>query len=192
MFTNFEKALRGNDFKDPEKGYAAYIDVDSFVNFFIVQELSKNIDGNCRKSSYMTKEKGRKLRFCHVWDYDMAFGVANFFPSNEGQGGNGPTGWWVKCYGPGNNYKGGWYYRMFQDPAFVRKVRKRWNELYPELSRVPEYMDYEIARMGSSAIERNFDKWRILGSRTYEEHVKFLKDFYVTRLEWMNKEISSW
>lgn len=47
-------ALQGNAFDDPDEGYAMYINVESFINNFIVKEVVKDIDGNLRKSSFLT------------------------------------------------------------------------------------------------------------------------------------------
>jgi len=48
----FERVLYGADFADPERGYAAYIDVGTFIDFHWIVELSKNIDG-IRLSDYL-------------------------------------------------------------------------------------------------------------------------------------------
>lgn len=197
-FRNFENALFGENFADPDEGYARYIDVDSFVDYFIAEELSKDIDGNIRKSAYLTLENSRKLRFYHLWDFDLAFGNCNYFPS-DADGGNGPTGWWIRDFGTKSVKNTGWYRRLFQDPVFVKKVQKRWNEVYPLLAAVPEAIDREVAEMGS-APGRNFDKWQILGTwvwpnvkvtGSYQGEVQYLKDFYGERLEWMNESINA-
>lgn len=191
---DFEKALFGANFADPAKGYAAYIDVDSFVDNFIIEELSKDIDGNVRKSSFLTLQEKGKLTFYHQWDFDLAFVNADYFPGGE----NGPTGWWVKDYGTNSTKNSGWYWRLFQDKEFVRKVRDRWSELYPKLQMVPNYIDLSVEEMGS-APDRNFQVWKILDiyvwpnvkvTGSYSLEVKYLKDFYVQRLEWMNSNIN--
>lgn len=192
-FKDFESALFGANFKDPEKGYAKYIDVDSFVDNFIIEELSKDIDGNVRKSSFLTLQKGGKLTFYHQWDFDLAFGNADYFPD----GNNGPTGWWVKDYGTNSTKNTGWYWKLFQDPAFVKKVQKRWGEVYPALKLVPNYIDLTVTEMGD-APARNFKTWDILNkyvwpnvevTGSYDKEVGYLKTFYTRRLEWINSNV---
>lgn len=187
----FEQALQGQDFADPVTGYAAYVDVDSFINYYIVQELTKNIDGNLRRSSYMTKERGKKLELYHVWDFDLTLGNCGYFDGNVG---NGPHGFWIKNFAPNNTYGGGWYFRLFDDPAFVDAVQARWNELFPELEKITDFIDDQAFSLQPSS-RRNFEKWDIntavdwvgvasLGS--YEAEIEYLKTFYSERLIWLN------
>lgn len=192
-FYRFEQALFGNEFSSATKGYANYIDVDSFVNYFIIQELSKNVDGNLRKSTFMTKERGGKLEMYHVWDFDLAFGNADYF---DGGVGNGPNNWWIKSYGC-QGYHTGWYWRLFQDSGFVTKVKLRWKELKPQLDLVPEYIDFWAAEL-QDAPTRNFNKWKILNQYvwpnvkvpgSYKGEVEYLKEFYTQRLNWINENI---
>lgn len=192
---SFEAALFGNDFKDSAKGYAAWIDVDSFINNYIIQELSKNVDGNTRRSTYLTKEKGKKLILYHVWDFDLAFGNADYF---DGAVGNGPTGWWVKDYGPFGK-RSGWYYRMFEDPAFKQKLKARWEEVFPQLERIPEYIDLMVSEMQDGPA-KNFSKWNILNkyvwpnvvvTGSYSKEIDYLKNYYTDRLNWLDTQIRS-
>ena len=191
-FEDFEASLYSPDFADPEKGYAAYIDVDSFIDYFIVQELSKNTDGNLRKSSFITKENGKKLEMYHLWDFDLTFG-------NSGWVMHDPEGWWVKDYDPSCNIGDNWFNRMFRDPAFVAKVQARWNELLPQLEAIPDFID-EQALYLDKAKTRNFGVWSIwesvdwvdcpsLGS--YEKEIGFFKEFYTKRVAWMTKALNS-
>ena len=201
FFNEFETALWGKDFKDPEKGYAAYIDVRSFIDNYIIRELAKDIDGNVRKSAFLTLLKSDgKLHFCHVWDFDLSYGNADYFPWDmDGCNGapNGPYGWWVKDYNTASNKGEGWYNRLFQDPAFVAAVQDRWSEVYPELSRMPEYIDKLVKEMGE-APARNFSKWKILGTYvwpnvkvtgSYEAEISWLKYFYTNRLDWLDNNL---
>lgn len=194
-FNSFEAALFGPDFKDPVDGYRKYIDMKSFVDNYIIQELAKNIDGNTRKSSALTKEKGKKLEFYHVWDFDLSFGNADYF---DGSVGNGPYGWWIKDFGP-NGRGSGWYPRLMQDPSFVKAVQNRWNELLPQLRTIPAFIDRTAAEMGD-APARNFNTWKILSiyvwpnvkvTGSYDAEVEYLKEFYTQRLEWLDKQINA-
>lgn len=192
---DFEAALQGADFADAEKGYAAYIDVASFIDFYIVQELTKNVDGNVRKSTFLTKERGKKMEMYHLWDFDLTMGNCGYF---NGQVGNGPEGFWVKDYNSRSNYGGGWYWRLFQDPVFVDKVQARWNELKPQFETIPDYIESQAMAL-DPAQKRNFEVWSInesvdwvmfpsLGS--YEAEVEYLKTFYQQRLQWLDRELN--
>ena len=193
-FKDFEAALTANDFTDPEKGYAAYIDVDSFVNYYIIQELVKNIDGNLRKSSFLTKTPKGKLVMYHVWDFDLTLGNCNYFDAAVG---NSYKNFFIKDYGAwGKNTS--WYHRLFQDPAFVDKVQARWKEVLPQLKTVPDYIDEQYGLL-FGAEERNFEKWDILKTwvwpnekvlNTYAAELNYLKSFYNSRLEWLDTNLA--
>lgn len=194
LFADFEEALLGSSSADPEKGYAAYIDVESFINFYIVQELTKNIDGNVRKSSFLTKEVGGKLEMYHLWDFDLTLGNCGYF---DWRIGNGPEGFWVKDYASDSTLGGGWYQRLFEDPAFVDAVQKRWDELMPQLQAVAQFID-DQAYVLDPAQKRNFSKWSIMESvdwvkfpslGSYEAEVEYLKEFYTSRLQWLDTEL---
>ena len=190
-FDDFEDALYSKDMADPQKGYAAYIDVDSFIDYFIVQELAKNTDGNLRKSSFITKKKGDKLVMYHLWDFDLTFG-------NSGGLLHNPEGFFIKDYTPGWYVGDNWFNRMMKDPAFVDRLQARWNELYPQLVAMVDFID-EQALILDKAQQQNFKVWSIwesvdwvdcpsLGS--YKKEVDFLKEFYSKRVEWMNNAIN--
>jgi hypothetical protein len=198
----FETCLQNGKYSDID-GYKQYLDVDSFVNYYILEEIAKNIDGNLRKSTFMTKEKGRKLRIYHVWDFDIAFGNCNYmhseFNGSTGIYGDDPKTWFIKDIG--RRGKGqGWYPNLFKDPEFVSAVKKRWQEVYPLLRKAPDFLDTE-AEVNRASYDRNFTKWNILGKfvwpnpvapATYDGELEVLKNFYTTRVEWMNSEISKW
>lgn len=207
-FTAFETALYGDCFTDPEEGYAKYIDVDSFIKYYIIEELSYNIDGKCCKSTFLTWENGGKLEMYFVWDFDLAFGNCNYFTSYYPALTNGPTGFHTRDYlssyvSGGVEYGGygkGWYFRLFQDPAFVRRVVDRWNEIYPFLLTVPDRIDVHVRDMGRNPIRRNFERWKILGKYvwpqtepypdTHEGEIEKLKSFYSARLRWLHYELN--
>lgn len=194
LFDSFEHALWTDDWSETT-GYPNYIDVDSFIDYYIVQELTKNIDGNLRKSSFITKERGKKMEMCHLWDFDLTLGNCGYFP---GAIGNGPEGFWIRDYNSNSVYGGGWFWYLFRDPAFVDAVKVRWNELMPQLETIPDFIDEHVFSL-AKAQKRNFEKWSInesvdwvmfpsLGS--YEKEVEYLKEFYSDRLEWLDREIN--
>lgn len=195
-FSDFEQTLKSSFPSDPVKGYPAYIDIKTFVDFYIVQELTKNIDGNLRRSSFLTLEPGGKLTFYHVWDFDLVLGNCDFMQSMYGAS-NTATGWFIKDYGC-QGYGYGWYYLLMRDHYFIRKVQERWKEIYPKLLEVPDYIEEQREYMRAAA-DRNFKEWPILNTYvwpnyypkgTYDQHVDFMKKFYTDRLYWLNAELN--
>ena len=186
LFDSFENALKSKDFSE-STGYPKYIDVDSFIDYYIVQELTKNVDGNLRKSSFITKERGKKMEMYHLWDFDLTLGNCGYFWDGVG---NGPENFWIKI--------DKWFPYLFADPAFVDKVQKRWNELMPEFEKIPEFIDDQALTL-AKAQERNFQVWSIWDSvdwvkfpslGSYEKEVDYLKEFYTKRLQWLDRELN--
>ena len=194
-FEDFEASLKSTDLADPDKGYAAYIDVPSFIDYYIVQELTKNVDGNLRKSSFITKEGGKKLEMYHLWDFDLTLGNCGYFDQAVG---NGPENFWIKDFTSGSWKGDNWFNLMMKDPAFVQNLQNRWNELMPEFEKIPQFIDEQVLCL-EKAQERNFSRWSInesvdwvkfpsLGS--YEKEVEYLKEFYTDRLQWLDRELN--
>ena len=76
-FYEFESSLASENFKDPNDGFRKYIDEDSFIDFFILNELSNNVDGY-RLSTYLQKDRNEKLVIGPVWDFNLSFGNADY------------------------------------------------------------------------------------------------------------------
>ena len=181
------EALYGEDFTDPEKGYAKYLDVDSFVDYWIVFEVMGNHELGNPGSVYMHKDRGGKLVAGPCWDFD--WGVLSYRTSPQGKTGL-------------INRNAIWYARLFQDPAFGEKVRKRFQELLPQLETIPDYMDALQKQLSESA-KYNFRMWnpaddasqnggKIINgdeNMSFDEAVKLLKENYKTRLSVMSQKL---
>ncbi|WP_274362909.1 CotH kinase family protein [Paenibacillus thermotolerans] len=182
----FEDVLYGGDFDDPENGYAKYIDVDSFIDWYLIRELSRDVDA-WRLSTFMYKDRGDKLRMGPVWDFDISFGNADY-----------DGGWRTDGWGIVRTHPGSWYGRLFQDPEFVRKVIARWREIRPLIDDMQDVIDKNAAFLEESA-DRNFERWDILGRYiwpnvapfpdTYEGEVDRLKDWIAERAAWIDEHI---
>jgi hypothetical protein len=181
-----DSAIFGPQFADTTVGYAAYIDVESAINWYLIQEIVKNVDGNFRFGSFMHKPRGGKLTFGPVWDFDLAIGNVNY------QGADTPTGWYAR-----NTM---WYTRLFEDPAFRARVQARWNEL--QRNNVPRDLQRLIFSRGNYlglVQKRNFQRWPILGTwvwpnrvvtGTYEGELSAADNWLRTRLAWMGTEMA--
>ena len=184
-----EEALFGDNFKDPVTGYRAYLDTKSFIDWYLVNELYKNVDSGFHTSVYFYKPRGGKLHMGPVWDFDLGAGNADY------NGCDNPERWYVR--------NSAWFTRLFQDEAFAREFRDRWNYVnnsgYFErfFKRIDDTADI-IAR----SAELNFRRWDILGRyvwpnagdvsqrTTYQSEIDYLKDWLRQRIEWMDREIN--
>ena len=184
-FEGFEAALDHIQGDHDYTSWRAYIDIPSFIDYYIIQEITKNPDGNVRKSTYLTKEKGKKLEMYHVWDFDITLGNCDYGGFEK------PEGWQMRYVK--------WYNQLFFDPGFKEDVVARWNELYPKLQKVPDFIDRQYVLMAGAEV-RNFERWKILGVKvwpnyyyfaTYDAEYSFLKRFYTERLAWLNGKINA-
>lgn len=196
-FNRAEAALYGTNFLDPEMGYRNYIDVESFLKYYVVHELSKNCDGNMRGSCYLALKSDGKVYQPFVWDFDIAFGNANHITWEQGASSTGPDGWYIKTCSP-------WFNRFFMDPAFVAELKGKWNTLKPQLDKLPDYIQQQADQLKYAAA-RNFravsaggagwslhdEIWPNYQDRgSYAAEVAFLKNFVTTRLKWLDENIN--
>lgn len=194
---NFEAIMDSSIFNDAMNGYAKYIDVGSFVDYFILNELSKNVDAY-RLSTYLYKDNindGGKLHIGPVWDYDIAWHNCNYGNAFD------PTGWQYQqkdtSFPPPR-----WWSRLMTDSSFVNKLFCRWKELRTGLLKSGTLYSF----IDSSAIEldesqkRNFTQWPIMAAyiypnpqnqtgATYLGEVGDLKGWIASRSAWMDGAI---
>src|SRR5690606_8658003 len=148
----FHDVLRAPDFADPDTGYRAYIDVDSFVDQLIINELSRDMDAYVR-SAYFYKDRDSKIFAGPLWDYDLTFGVGGFFQNDQ------IAGWqYQQVRQPLAN---DWFNQLMRDPAFVEQVRSRWQELRRGLLSDTALQDRidALTRPLTNAAQRNFQRW---------------------------------
>ena len=192
--SEFEAALAGTDFKDPERGYAKYIDTDAFIDHFIINELFRNIDG-FRNSTYMYKDRDSKLTMGPVWDFNLSMGNAGF---NDGWK---TDGWLIYT-----NPVPFWWDRLLQDKNFTQKLAKRWKELRKDILATSKLLDEidQTAEYLSEAQKRNYQRWSSHGHSTfgdplltnrglliYQQEVQQIKRWLQTRLKWIDTHITS-
>ncbi len=144
-FSKFEKSIYSYDYDNENYGYQNWIDVDNFIDYYIINEFTSNADvGNF--STYLYKEPGDKYKMC-VWDFNNA---CNNFPNDI----YGRAGFFVA--------ESGYYNMLFKDEAFCEKVIERYKELrktYLSDQNITNYIDEANAWLGP-AVARNYDRWK--------------------------------
>ena len=198
--SDFENALASDDFTDPTIGYAAYIDVNSFIDFFILNELSNNVDG-FRLSTFMHKDKNSKLKMGPIWDFNLAFG-------NAGYCSGGVTNVWAYKFNERCSDDFWlipfWWERLLEDPEFVNQLKIRWTSLRANTlseNGIYDIIDTYTNQLSSiDALDRNFQAWDILGEwiwpnnfvgNTYAEETAYFKNFIRGRLNWLDSNINA-
>lgn len=197
---DFEKALLSQSFKDASSGYRNFIDVDSFIDYFLLNELSHNPDAY-RLSTILYKDKSAKLKIGPIWDFNLAFGndsrTAIAAPYNWAYNFNNyyPSDGWLVNF---------WWKRLLSDPFFTNQLKSRWANLRSHAfseSNIYSIIDSKISLLTShKSIVRHFARWNFLGvklpfngfvGQTYQEEVDYLKNWIRQRLLWMDQNISS-
>ena len=204
--TNFENALNGAQYQDSLTGYRQYINDDSFVDYLLLTEVSKNVDGY-RLSTFFYKDRdsnrnagagaGGKLTLGPIWDYNLTYGNANYCAGNAFQG-------WAfdhprAC--PADPFQVPfWWDRLMSDQAFARKVRVRYQALRQTVlktERIQAYVD-SVAGVLTEARTRNFQRWPVIGTyiwpnsyigQTYQNEVTYLKTWISQRLAWLDTAV---
>lgn len=182
---DFETVLHSSTFADPATGYAAYIDVDSFIRFYLVNEVFRNVDANMWSSCWMYKPRGGKLYMGPLWDFDLAAGNANYADAFQN------SGWHIRT--------AKWFSRLFEDPAFAARVKTAWNAIKTdELPAMFQQITSGAASLQQAQLN-NFQRWPILETwvwpnyqvpGTYAGEISYLNVFLTARIAWMDQQFN--
>ena len=188
--SEFEQVLYGENFSDKRIGYQAYIDMDNWVDYFIINEFAMNYDaGNL--STYIYKELGGKLQLA-VWDFNNGFDNYQWFRTETDVL---------------HTAENSWFNRLWQDETFREHVCERYRQLR-KTTLSDEHIAEKIASYQEElgeAVDRNFKVWGysfkenlLAGTtkegtsrniRSYKEAMKQLTDTIRERLAYLDKEL---
>ena len=165
--------------------YEEFLDVDTAIDYLIVEELTGNNDfynywpSAGPHSTYLYKERGGKLYHGPVWDFDYHVFCPQF------------TNQWVGAT------KSIFYPALLKDEKFRERLVERWEMQKNELKKLPDYIDEQADRIRES--ERiNHKMWPIVNNpengdenMTFQESVERIKKAFLDKWEWMDKNIRS-
>jgi hypothetical protein len=167
-----------------KSGYEELIDIDNFIEHFIIHEFVKNVDVGW-SSIFMSKEKDSKLLYPMIWDFDLAIGNADYID-----------------YGPENFYgfasnKNRFFHLMMQIPEVRLKFRERFNDFYFDELPILLEMIPVLATSLSTQVNANFSKWNILNhyvwpnppemleANTHDRQIEYIINYMNARASWM-------
>ncbi len=160
------------------EGYEEYIDVDSWVDWFIIMELSCNTDSGFWRSTFMYKRNGEKLMLGPLWDFDRAYGnFANDNPSYR---------YWSMAEQVYDLAQGHYMSYLYESDEFMEKVRDRWDEKKEELLATALESVDEYGRMTRTSSVYNGKRW---GTYVSDKNLENLKSFIKKRYEWMDESL---
>ena len=201
-----ELAIQSDDFTDTEKGYPHFIDMASFVDYFIHTELSLNADG-FKRSAYFYKDRDKKdgtrgkLFAGPVWDFNLAYGNCNFCNANKIKS-------WV-YQGCETNPTPTMWRRLLEDKTFRDYVKTRYTELRKSIlseEAINQFLD-SYAELLDQAKDRQLTKYKeVLKSSnpwgwgatsfyaayqvsSYKEEIVTVKNWFKQRLAFLDANL---
>jgi hypothetical protein len=199
FISTFENSLSSSFFLDSSIGYKQYVDINSFIDYYLLNEATRNVDGY-RISTFMYKDRdndNNKLVIGPPWDYNLGWGNADYCDG-------GLTTGWASDFNsicPGDNSQiPFWWQRMLTDTEFLNRLNCRWEEL----RQGPFHTDSmfalidSVGSMLSQPAIRNFNTWDILNTwvwpnnfvgGTYSAELNFLKNWINDRFIWIDNNL---
>jgi hypothetical protein len=178
--TNVENMLYAENF-DPETGYVQYVDIPSFVDWYLINEITKNNDAVMFSSCYMNIAPDGKLKMGPLWDFDIGLGNINY------NGNESPTGFWMAT--------AAWFVQLLKDPVFVVQIKERFEYFKSRKTEIFENINSGATYLKYSVIENN-NRWRTLYTSTwpnyavwgaYDNEVQYMKNWLNTRFDWLEQ-----
>ena len=180
--SDFETALYNKEY-DPQTGYAQYIDINSFIDYFIINEIAKNVDAY-RLSTFLFKDKNGKLNLGPVWDFNIAYGNVDYYDAWETFGlqvnANLENDEWQNPF---------WWRRFMGDRHFTQQLRCRWNDLIADVlsaNNIVATVD-SLVNLLEEPAARNFQRWPVLGVYVWPNY--FVAQTYPIEITWLTNWI---
>lgn len=161
------------------KHYSEYMDVDSFIDFWMVNEVFKNVE-LLYKSCYLYKDVGGLITWGPIWDMDWTSG------NHVNLGGNGGkyNTWW-HSESQDREY---WYRALYNDPWFVLQLYERWGEIQGNIDTMMEQLEIWNEKLaGASAVDNS--RWGY--DWTYEKEVNTFRQWLIDRRAWMEEQMAT-
>ena len=193
---SYENIMNSNKYNS-EEGYSSFIDIGSFVDFVILQEISRNVDAY-GLSTYIYKDKesiNNKLTAGPIWDFNHGFGNCDYYKAWE------TVGWNISYTYNDMDQRAFWWLRLWDDDNFQEMIKDRYKLLRESTlstNNINTLIDQYVFKLGTS-VNKNFTKWPILGEYiwpnkqvfdTYQEEIIYLKTWINNRLTWMDSELN--
>jgi hypothetical protein len=178
FFNDFDRALHGPNWLDPQQGYRAFVDVAACIDYHVLEVLSGNVDIN-GFSTYLYKPRNGKLAFGPHWDFDRALG------STDGRDDN-PRHW-----NTGPFFGGPWWPRLFSDVDFWQQWADRWQELRQShfattnLFALVDRLSNELRE----AQPRQVKRWDLQPrGGSYQSEIDIMKDWLADRADFIDRQ----
>ena len=171
----FDAAVSAANF--PNNNYADLTDLDSLVDFLLINEIVHNGELGHPKSTYLYRDKGGKIKWGPLWDFDWAYG----FGGNQS----------ISLSNARSRFMGGWVFSRFHnDPEFQAKYHARWNEKIGDIVSMSTFIS-EMQNKLSKSASLNARRW-YSGNYDYNAEVGKLRTWWEQRIPYLNEEINKY
>ncbi len=182
---SFETALQGPNFANPNIGYKKFIDHNTFIDFFFMQEFSKSVDA-FRRSAYLYKDKkskGGKIKAGPLWDFNSSLYNAKICTFEQ------DTGWAYKttCWVNQSFHVPFWWGRLLQDSSYRNDLKCRWTQLRSttlDTVHIFKIIDSVRTYVGNGPSARHYTKFTL--NTTLQLECDTLKWWIKKRLAWLD------
>ena len=159
--------------------YRDSLDIETVINWFLVEESAINEEASRTKNVFMYKDRGGKFRMGPPWDFDAwSFGHAGterFYCLDRAL----------------------YYRQLFKDSIFVARLKEKWAEYHPLWEqRIPEFIDTQVARIRRSALrnEQMWNDWISVNdypSKSYDECIAEMKEDFLLQQKWLDAQFKA-
>lgn len=189
----FETVMASSNYNNPAIGYPKWLDVPSFIDYMMIQEITRNIDAY-RLSTFMYKKRdsdGGKIHAGPIWDFNLGFGNEDFCDNGNA------TGWAFNynqvCGAPFPDF----WNKLVNDAGFRDDFHCRWQELRSTVlntDTIHHFIDSMVLETNDARI-RNFERWNVIGNyvwpnayigNSYAQEITYLKNWITQRMSWMD------
>jgi spore coat protein CotH len=179
---DLEAALFSADF--PNTNYRDLIDLDNFIDYIMINEIIRNVDIQLPHSVFLYRDQDSRIRLGPLWDFDYGFD----YDGEKHAYFNNSTGMFYNTAFRGGAGKT-FFDRFFEDPAFRKAYKERWNAMYPEIAGMEAFFDQMAAHLENS-YEANGAVWWWF-KRNYHKEIARLKEWWRNRIAYLNQEINA-
>ena len=189
---SMEMALKHPSLSFGGKTIEEYIDLETFVDHYIISELTRNVDA-FRISTYLHKEKdtdGGLIKMGPVWDYNIALGNADYCDAWLTNG--------LVLYNDCSGENPFWWYELMDYLPFKNLLKCRYQDHRASIlqnGRLDQFIESQISLIGDQSRQRDDTQWNVIGNsvwpnffvgQTYRQDVDYLKNFIFDRLEFLD------
>jgi hypothetical protein len=168
-----------------ENGFPSVIDIPSFVDYMIINELGSNADAY-QFSTFFHKDRNGKLRAGPIWDLNLTFGYDLAIWGYD----RSKTDVWQFLNGDNEGPK--FWQDLFNNPDFRCCLYKRWNQLIQpgqplNYASIEALIDTTVAKISEAAVREN-NRWGTVPNLSAE--IDRIKNFLQSRIPWMTSHIT--